>query len=602
MHGIARNPAYLLHLRQHYDAGEDARAPSENSWSTFLIPLRFVLCALLAFASPSLSAFASDQSSKFQWTDMQDLKPDARPLNRPIRQKWLVAIGASEFKEKRLDNPSPMAHAAEAFAAYAIDPTCGRFDKDHVRLLVNSEATRQNIMTSLGKSWLGSLAGPDDLVVVFVSTLSFPTTDGKVYLCAYDCSLDNVYSTCVSVQDLMSTLKANVASDRILLILQACYSGAAELTSGAKALFPNYNLDPEQLPLGKGHIILSSSRPDQITWSTSFSDNLIKALRDGDGLTSLQEAFARARARTESDTAIDSKGTRQQTPVMKSDWSGKPLVLGIPPLERMRSIPPSVGTYLAAESHYLQANRALIAGDLDGAIQAYKDAIAVDANYADALGDYASALALKGDWQAAGAMFERAIKARPSDSLFHTNYARVFEQTGDRESARRELALACKLDAKNRTALVALANMDTKDGAYAAAIEHLERAIALYPASATLHDRLAYVLGRTGELESAVKHSQDAVKLDPKLISARLNLGANLLLAGDLTGAVTAYQEASRLAPDNADAHYCLSRTLESAGETDRSQAELEKFIQLAPPSDPRKVEAEEHLRTSREH
>src|SRR6516162_2290791 len=129
--------------------------------------------------------------------------------------------------------------AAHDFYTYAVDPNAGRFQKDHVRLLVNSEATEQTIMSALGKPWLGSLAGPDDLAVVFVSTLGFPTTDGSSYLCSYDCALDNVYGTCISIQNLMGTLRKNVGTDRILLVLQACYSGAAELNAGAKALMPS---------------------------------------------------------------------------------------------------------------------------------------------------------------------------------------------------------------------------------------------------------------------------------------------------------------------------------------------------------------------------
>jgi tetratricopeptide (TPR) repeat protein len=568
---------------------------------TRLAPIVFALIGL--FSSTCSNTYAQEEppalgshSSKFQWTEIQDLKSDARALNRPIKQKWMISIGTAKFKEKRLNTPSSMDRAAEEFAAYATDSGAGRFDKDHVRLLTNSDATRQNIMSSLGKTWLGSLAGPDDLVVVFISTLSFPTTDGKAYLCAYDCSLDNIYSTCVSIEDLMTTLKQNVASDRILLILQACYSGAAELTTGSKALFPNYNLDPEQVSLGKGYIILSSSRPDQITWNTSFSDNLIKALREKDGLTTLQDAFDKAKLGTESDTMAASKGARQQVPVMKSDWSGKPLVLGIPPVDKVRSIPASVGTFLAAESHYLRANRAIIGGDLPGAVKAYKDALAVDPNYADALGDYASVLALQQDWQGAAQMSERAIRVRPNDSLCHTNYARVLMELGKPDQARKELEQAYMIDPKNRVALVALANMESKDGRYNKAIGYLERAITLYPASASLHDRLAYVLGRSGELAAAIKHSQEAVTLDPKLISARLNLGANLALSGDLPAAVSAYEDASKLAPDNPDTHYCLSKVLENGGQLERSKAELQRFIELAAESDPRRSEARDHL------
>ncbi len=68
------------------------------------MPLLFWLCAAIMYGSKLPAVAVPDQSSKFQWTDIQDLNPDARPLNRPIKQKWMVAIGASEFKEKRRRN------------------------------------------------------------------------------------------------------------------------------------------------------------------------------------------------------------------------------------------------------------------------------------------------------------------------------------------------------------------------------------------------------------------------------------------------------------------------------------------------------------------
>jgi hypothetical protein len=110
-----------------------------------------------------------------EWTTIQDLNPNATATNRPINQKWAVVIGTAKFKESRLNGmDSKMDIGARNFAAYLKDPNAGRFPESHVKTLINAEATRQNILANLGKGWLGSLAGPDDLVVVFISTAGFP--------------------------------------------------------------------------------------------------------------------------------------------------------------------------------------------------------------------------------------------------------------------------------------------------------------------------------------------------------------------------------------------------------------------------------------------
>jgi len=544
---------------------------------------------------------AQTSESKFDWTKIQDLKSDAQSPNRAIGSKWMVIVGASKYKEKRLASPFPMDKSAEDLYDYAVDPTVGRFDKDHVRLLVNGNATKQNIMASFGNSWLGSLAGPDDLVVVFISTLSFPTTDGKAYLCAFDCALGNVYSTCLSMQDLMDTIKHNVKASRIVLILQACYSGAAELTAGSKSLAgPVYSVDLSQLAAGEGLVILSSSRPEQITWSASFSKNLIEALRQNNGFIALEDAFTIAKNATELDTTKEGS-KRTQTPVMKSAWTGKPLILGAPEVERHKGVPAKLCRFLAAESYYLKANQAVINGSLDDAITNYQSALKVDPEYADALSDYASVMALKGDFEKASSLYDEALKLHPDDSLSLTNYARVLTKLGNKSKAKEELNNAILKDGKNRTALAALANLDVQDANYADAIKHYQTALALYPSSASLHDRLSYALGRSGEIESAIKQSEEAVRIDPSLTSARLNLAANRLLGGDQSGAADAYRAALRLDSNNADAHYCLSHVLEGMGNAQEESKEWQAFLNVSSPSDDRRLEAKKRLNSLRQ-
>jgi len=563
-----------------------------------------ILASLLA-VQVSVSSEASDESLTahppgpgVEWTAVEDLNPNARATNRPIKQKWAVIVGLGKFKEKRLDNNLDLDRAAANFYDYAIDPNGGRFQKNHVKLLVNGESTYQNILASLGKSWLASLAGPDDLVVVFISTLGFPTTDGSSYLCAYDCALDNVYSTCLSIQNLMSILKQNVKTDRIVLILQACYSGGAELNSGAKSLRPTYNLDPDKLLLGKGYVILSSSQPDQMTWGDAFSRELVTALKENNGLTPLKEAFEKAKLKTEQDTALASSGGKKQTPVMKSAWTGKDLIIGIPPIETVSNLPAGVVNYLSAESHYFKANQLVALGNFDGATSEFQLAVTTDPQYANAYSDYGGLCCLKGDWQAAAEQYKKAIALNPEDSLFHANYARILAKLGKQDESRKQLEEAYRLNPKDRIVLLALSDFCLKEKSVAKALDLLEQAVALYPGSAHLHDRLSYVMAQQGAFDAAVDQANQALKLDPSLTSAYLNLGSSLLLKGETNGALTAYKEAAHLSPENADVHYCLSKLFERSGDITTARAELEQFLKLCVPTDLRL--ATERARLSR--
>jgi tetratricopeptide (TPR) repeat protein len=578
--------------------GDTMKATKPQSFFTVVLVLSlsgFLLQMLIAgIARAANSADLSKApASGVNWTKIQDLNPNAKTINTPVRQKWAVVIGASKFKESRLDSAdTKMDLAAKNFSDYLTDPNIGRFPDSHVKMLLNSEATRQNVMANLGKGWLGSLAGQDDLVIVYISTQAFPTTDGGSYLCAYDCALDNPYATCFSMKSLMDTLKQEVKTNRIVLILESPYSGAAELSLGAKAISPNKDANLNKVDLGSGYIIVSSSKADQETKGNVFSQNLIAALKANNGMVTLDQAFATARAKTESDTADRGK----QTPVMKSNWRGNAVILGAPGIEKVKDIPENVLTFVAAEAHYLKANNFVGSGDFDQAILEYQAAIKTDPTYADAVGDYGAVLTIKGDWLGAKEQYKSAISIRPKDSLFRTNYARVLAKLGENDESDSQLEQAYQLNPKDRVILTALSNRCLAAGNFDSATKLLDQAVLLFPDSSPLQDKLSYAYARAGNIAQALNHAKAAVKLDPKSIPSKLNLGSALLLKGDLVSAEAIYIEATSLDPKNADAHYLLAGIMEKLGDHSGAKVELNSFLKFAPATDARIAKAKERL------
>jgi tetratricopeptide (TPR) repeat protein len=535
-----------------------------------------------------------------EFTKIQDLNPNAKGTNRPIKQKWAVVIGASKFKEGRLTpggaEASDMAQSAKEFCDYLVDPDGGRFDKSHVKLLLDGNASKQNIMSAIGPNFLGNGVGPDDLVVVYIATSAFPTTDGNTYLCAYDCALDNIYGTCISMQTLMTTLKQNVKSDRIVLVLQSAYSGAAELESGAKALTKTYNLDISKVALGNGFIIMSSSQPNEITWSSAFSKNLTSALREEGGLISLDKAFTVARQKTEAETAA-AGWKRKQVPAMKSNWTGAPLVLGTPPVERVANLPSSVTTFLSAEGAYLKASNLVAEGKVDEALEQYKLAIAADSKYADALADYGAALTIKDDWKGAAEQYKRAIAIRPADELFRINYARVLDKLGDKQGSLDELLNAYRINPKDVSLLKTLSSKSMAAGKVEEAVRYMQEAVDLYPNKSEFRERLSAALLRAGDTNQAVAQAKEAVRLDSKSVTARTTLGSIFLVQGYVGPAVETYKEAVKIDPKDANARYYLSRAMEQNGDRKGAISNLHEFLNACATSDPRAEKAREHLK-----
>jgi hypothetical protein len=87
--------------------------------------------------------------------------------NRPVRDKWALIVGISNFQDSKLNLKYP-AKDAKDFNDYLLKE--GHFAADHVKLLTNEQATRANILSELGDKWLPRVANPDDLVVIYISS------------------------------------------------------------------------------------------------------------------------------------------------------------------------------------------------------------------------------------------------------------------------------------------------------------------------------------------------------------------------------------------------------------------------------------------------
>lgn len=258
---------------------------------------------------------------------------EAAVTNRPVSDKWALVVGISAFNDRSLNLKYPTKDA-EAFYNYLLKEA--KFAPDHVKLLRDGEATRTRILSELGDVWLPRVVHPDDLVVFYFSSHGSPSEldiNGLNYLVAYDTNPQQLFATGVPMQDLVRTIHNRVKSDRVILVLDACYSGATDIE--AKGLARSANIDVDQLMQGSGQLIISSSEPQQRSWESKsysngvFTHYLIEGLRSRGMDTKLGEAFSFMRARVQEEVLRD-RGILQ-TPVMKSKWQGNDLVIAAPP-------------------------------------------------------------------------------------------------------------------------------------------------------------------------------------------------------------------------------------------------------------------------------
>ncbi len=292
--------------------------------------------------SKKTSALARSAVAKIKKEAVEEevAEAPAPPANRPIRDKWALIVGISKFKDSTLNLRYPSKDAKDF---YDFLVTSAGFKKDHIKLLVDEEATRGHILSELGDKWLPRVANPDDLVVIYISShgsASDLDVGGVNYLLAHDTEVDNLYASGLPMQDLTRIIKGRVHSDRIVLVLDACHSGATTV-SDSKGLSRKSNVNADDIAQGTGQLVISSSMPNQVSWESKRDQNSVftKYLMEGLKVKpNLGEAFDYMKNKVQEEV-LRERGVLQ-TPVLKSKWQGAELMIGAPAVSPSPALEP----------------------------------------------------------------------------------------------------------------------------------------------------------------------------------------------------------------------------------------------------------------------
>ncbi len=259
--------------------------------------------------------------------------------SRVVRDKWALVIGISNYQDKSIANLKYPAKDAKDFRDFLVNNA--HFAPDHVRLLTDEKATRENIEDCYGDKWLPRVAAPDDLVVLYFSGHGSPSqmdTSGVNYLVVYDTDSNRLYSTGIKIQEFTEQIKKRVHTDRMVLVMDACHSGAAE--SGAKGLFRAKNVSVDEIVQGSGQFVICSSQPNQVSWESKkypnsvFTHYLIEGLKEK---TKLGDACTYMKDKVQQEVLRD-RGELQD-PVVGSHWEGDDLVVGVAPAAPTPGLP-----------------------------------------------------------------------------------------------------------------------------------------------------------------------------------------------------------------------------------------------------------------------
>lgn len=406
----------------------------------------------------------------------------SKPANRPIRDKWALVIGITDFQDPDIPDLQYSAKDATDFYNYLVKEA--NFQPDHVRLLLNEQATQRRVLSELGSKFLARVVKPDDLVVLYFSTHGSPSQldpRGKNYLVASDSDSDDLFATGIEMQKLLDSIQGRVLTDRVLLVMDACHSGFA--APDAKGMSRLGNFKADDLVQGSGQLVICSSLADERAWESTryqngvFTRKLLDGLRSKGSATTLVDAYSYARDAVGNEIKEDRPGAKQ-TPILKGKWDGNDLVVATPAYAP-QTVPSSVAASLGTDSR-----SALIASAPRS--QNTQQASSDDDAYSKPSNDAAPRsgviyldsqfFSVKGDPRTLAKDLYDAIKNNPSDPELYFMRAKALIQLEDWHNAIANLSEAIQMSPNRAQYYLGRAYVNFRMGKKGIAQQDLEQA------------------------------------------------------------------------------------------------------------------------------
>jgi uncharacterized caspase-like protein len=202
----------------------------------WLFVLTIAVASLLTVPSRSESA---RQQSKRQPVPARKQKPHVPNEQSRPQERGIVNIDVPDFKAETpatalvigissYPNLSPKAQLryahsdAEAIRDFLVSEK-GGFRSEDVTLLINEEATREQILRQIGV--LQESTGQGGLVLIFFAGHGFVNKSKQAFLIASDTRAEDLHASGVDMTSLNSTVQ-NMRARSVVIITDACHAGA----------------------------------------------------------------------------------------------------------------------------------------------------------------------------------------------------------------------------------------------------------------------------------------------------------------------------------------------------------------------------------------
>jgi uncharacterized caspase-like protein len=262
--------------------------------------------------------------------------------DREVGRLWVVAIGISKYQDPSI--PGLGYADADARAVYEYFRGTFSLPESQVFLRVNEQATLREIKSIVGTLLVAKADDSKDTVILYFAghgmrdhvTRSLDSDGLSKYFLPYDASRNDLYSTALEMDEVTNILR-RLIPDRVVVILDSCFSGAAggrspydPKAAGERAPISDEFLD-RMAHVGKGRVVLAASEPEKAAQESAefghgvFTYYLLEALHGAAGVKgeeniSLLDVYNYVWPKVKQAT------NGQQVPKLKGDLAGQILI------------------------------------------------------------------------------------------------------------------------------------------------------------------------------------------------------------------------------------------------------------------------------------
>ncbi len=249
------------------------------------------------------------------------------PVGEQIGDKWAVVVGVGNFADPTVPRLRHSEKDASDMTNFLVQHA--GFMPDHIKSLLDTTATKANLIDCISGSWLPKVSKPGDVVLLFISshgTPAYKEIGALNSVVTYDTNLDQLFKTSIPMQGLVRMLRSNLKKRHIFVVLDTCYAGGLG-APGAEAQ-SSANVDPDFLLSSNYQLLVSSSEGTERSWESKryknsvFTRQLIDTLEKYPRYDDFRNPFSEIRRKVFDEVSADYKGNTQ-TPKLSGFWSGK---------------------------------------------------------------------------------------------------------------------------------------------------------------------------------------------------------------------------------------------------------------------------------------